>query len=148
MLIVSWNVAGLKPALQKIHSDYGSSSISVAAAASSASSTKSKSEIGASAKKKDSIDPFANYIRLHGDVDILCLQEHKIPLTQLSSRSEPQRCSSIEGYVLWISAGDRGSIAHSKRARLLGVNRKGLHQSFSLARLLPCKVACIIGAFR
>ena len=100
MLIVSWNVAGLKPALQKIHSDYGSSSSSVAAA-SSASSTKSKSEIlGASAKKKDSIDPFANYIRLHGDVDILCLQEHKIPLTQLSSRSEPHRCSSIEGYVL------------------------------------------------
>ena len=98
MLIVSWNVAGLKPALQKIHSDYGSSSSSVAAAASSASSTKSKSEIGASTtKKKDSIDPFANYIRLHGDVDILCLQEHKIPLTQLSSRSEPHRCSSIEG---------------------------------------------------
>ena len=101
MLIVSWNVAGLKPALQKIHSDYGSSSSSVAAA-SSASSTKSKSDKGASAKnkKKDSIDPFANYIRLHGDVDILCLQEHKIPLTQLSSRSEPHRCSSIEGYVL------------------------------------------------
>ena len=102
MLIVSWNVAGLKPALQKIHSDYGSSSSSVAAAASSSSSIKSKSEIGASAKKKDSIDPFANYIRLHGDVDILCLQEHKIPLTQLSSRSEPHRCSSIEGYVYFV----------------------------------------------
>ena len=102
MLIVSWNVAGLKPALQKIHSDYSSSSSSsssVAAAASSASSTKSKNEIGASTAKKN-IDPFANYIRLHGDVDILCLQEHKIPLTQLSSRSEPHRCSSIEGYVL------------------------------------------------
>lgn len=100
MLIVSWNVAGLKPALQKIHSDYGSSSSSMAAAASSsASSTKSKNEIGASTAKKN-IDPFANYIRLHGDVDILCLQEHKIPLTQLSSRSEPHRCSSIEGYVL------------------------------------------------
>ena len=104
MLIVSWNVAGLKPALQKIHSDYGSSSSSVAAAAnSSASSTKSKSsEISASAKKKDSIDPFANYIRLHGDVDILCLQEHKIPLTELSSRSEPHRCSSSEGYVYFV----------------------------------------------
>jgi len=104
MLIVSWNVAGLKPALQKIHSDYGSSSSSsssMAVAASSSASTKSKNyEIGASTtKKKDSIDPFANYIRLHGDVDILCLQEHKIPLTQLSSRSEPHRCSSIEGYV-------------------------------------------------
>ena len=100
MLIVSWNVAGLKPALQKIHSDYGSSSSSVAAAASSISSSTHKKEVGASTtKKKDSIDPFANYIRLHGDVDILCLQEHKIPLTQLSSRSEPHRCSSIEGYV-------------------------------------------------
>ena len=103
MLIVSWNVAGLKPALQKIHSDYGSSSSSssvAAAASSSASSTKSKSVGASTTKKKDSIDPFANYIRLHGDVDILCLQEHKIPLTQLSSRSEPHRCSSIEGYVL------------------------------------------------
>ena len=88
-----------KPALQKIHSDYVSSSSSSVAAAASSASTKSKSEIiGASTtKKKDSIDPFANYIRLHGDVDILCLQEHKIPLTQLSSRSEPHRCSSIEG---------------------------------------------------
>lgn len=101
MLIVSWNVAGLKPALQKIHSDYGSSSSSVAAAA-IASSTKSESTGSSTTKKKDSIDPFANYIRLHGDVDILCLQEHKIPLTQLSSRSEPHRCSSIEGYVFCV----------------------------------------------
>ena len=98
MLIVSWNVAGLKPALQRIHSDYGGSGSSSSTSTSAVSSSGSAEGLATTKSSKNNIDPFANYLRLHGDIDILCLQEHKIPYTQLSSRSEPHRCSSIEGY--------------------------------------------------
>ena len=100
MLIVSWNVAGLKPALQRIHSDYGGSGSGSSSSTSTSAVSSSGSAEGLATTKssKNNIDPFANYLRLHGDIDILCLQEHKIPYTQLSSRSEPHRCSSIEGY--------------------------------------------------
>mmetsp|Transcript_23076 Transcript_23076/g.42388 ORF Transcript_23076/g.42388 Transcript_23076/m.42388 type:complete len:605 (+) Transcript_23076:131-1945(+) len=84
MLIVSWNVAGLKPALQRIQTDYSTVT---------SDNTKSKSATASS-----SSHPFANYLKLHGSIDILCLQEHKIPLTQLSNRSEPHRCSMVDGY--------------------------------------------------
>ena len=107
MLILSWNVAGLKPALQKIHSDYGGSSASSSAATASSSNATTASS---SKSTKTKIDPFTNYLRLHGDIDLLCLQEHKIPLTQLSSRSEPHRCSTIDGYEsFWSCATDQKS---------------------------------------
>lgn len=100
MLIVSWNVAGLKPALQKIYSDYGTTS----------SSNGNSSNATTSKTKKSNVDSFANYLRLHGDIGILCLQEHKIPLTQLSSRSEPHRCSTVDGYEsFWSCATDQKS---------------------------------------
>ncbi len=42
---------------------------------------------------------FTHFLNRHGNPDILCIQEHKIPLTQLSSRSEPYNCStSLPGY--------------------------------------------------
>ncbi|KAL7446789.1 hypothetical protein ACHAXM_011249 [Skeletonema potamos] len=128
MLLVSWNVAGLKPALQRIHEDYGGSScssilLSTGSAtannnnetvptkhAISSSITTSSSENNAnssSTKKQGAACPFTNYLQLHGDIDILCLQEHKIPLSQLSSRSEPHRCSTISGYEsFWSCATD------------------------------------------
>ena len=85
MLIVSWNVAGLKPALNKIVSDY-------APPAPSSSRKKPASDGGGSHAA------ISNYLSLHGSPAILCLQEHKIPPSQLSSRSEPHRCSSLPGY--------------------------------------------------
>jgi exonuclease III len=116
MLIVSWNVAGLKPALQRIHEDY---SVSSSCASSSSSSTASSNGVKtttennanySSTKNKQANCPFTNYLQLHGDVDILCLQEHKIPLTQLSSRAEPHRCSTIDGYEsFWSCATDAKS---------------------------------------
>ena len=30
--------------------------------------------------------------------DIVCLQEHKIPKSQLSNRSEPKGCAHLDGY--------------------------------------------------
>ena len=104
MLLVSWNVAGLKPALQRIHGDYGYGASGGNDAKATASS------IANSSNNKKSFDPFANYLRLHGDIDVLCIQEHKIPLTQLSSSAEPFRCSSVEGYEsFWSCATDQKS---------------------------------------
>ena len=82
MLIVSWNVAGLKPALNKIVSDYAPAS------------QPSKKDGGGGGPHA----AISNYLALHGSPAILCLQEHKIPHAQLSSRSEPHRCSSVPGY--------------------------------------------------
>jgi exodeoxyribonuclease III len=79
MLIISWNVAGLKPALEKIAIDYAPPS----------SSSKSKTPSSA---------PFAHYLALHNSPAILCLQEHKIPIASLSSRCEPSKCSTVDGY--------------------------------------------------
>jgi exonuclease III len=117
MLLVSWNVAGLKPALQHIHSDYGANSSS-----SSSSSSSNDLQQKSNTANKKSFDPFANYLRLHGDIDILCIQEHKIPLTQLSGSAEPFRCSSIEGYEsFWSCATDtksrgfNGVVTYAKR---------------------------------
>ena len=121
MLIVSWNVAGLKPALQRIHEDYGGSSCApiistaalVAAASTKQATSSSENNANSSSTKKQGTTttcPFTNYLQLHGDVDILCLQEHKIPLSQLSSRSEPNRCSTISGYEsFWSCATDQKS---------------------------------------
>lgn len=119
MLLVSWNVAGLKPALQRIHSDYGASS----------TTSKSDSKNNKNTSDNKSFDPFVNYLRLHGDVDILCIQEHKIPLTQLSNSAEPFRCSSIEGYEsFWSCAIDKksrgfnGVVTFAKRGLVQGAD--------------------------
>lgn len=99
MLLVSWNVAGLKPALQRIASDYANNNAS--------SGVAQKKGNNAS---NNSFDPFAHYLRLLGDIDILCIQEHKIPLTQLSNSAEPFRCSSVDGYEsFWSCATDQKS---------------------------------------
>ena len=78
MLIVSWNVAGLSTTVNRINDAYGGNGD------------------GKNNKKKPNL-VLSEYLRRH-DADIFCVQEHKIPLSQLSSRSEPLGCSDIEGY--------------------------------------------------
>eukprot|EP00980_Cylindrotheca_fusiformis_P023817 scaffold11032_cov122-Cylindrotheca_fusiformis.AAC.18 len=73
MLIVSWNVAGLSTTVNRIYDSYGKLN-----------------------NKKPSV-ALSEYFERHG-ADIVCIQEHKIPLSQLSSRSEPLNCASIENY--------------------------------------------------
>ena len=84
MLLISWNVAGLNTTLARIDKDFKSASLATTP------------EI--SANKRTRSHAFSYYLKRHGDPDILCIQEHKIPLKQLSSRSEPFGCSSLEGY--------------------------------------------------
>lgn len=69
MHLISWNVAGLGTTVNRIH--------------------------GHNTKQKDA---FSKFLKKHGSPDILCLQEHKIPLQQLSSRAEPHRCADLPGY--------------------------------------------------
>ena len=107
MLIVSWNVAGLKPALQRIHSDYCSGGGGGGGGdivrndddnnCTAASSTMTTSTMTTTKRKIDD-HPFSTFQRRHGSIDVLCLQEHKIPHKSLSDRSEPHRCADIPGY--------------------------------------------------
>jgi exonuclease III len=81
MLILSWNVAGLSKTVQRIHE---------AGDFSSASSVTEKP----TGRNQSSFDAF---LQRH-QADIVCLQEHKVPLNQLKNRSEPRQCSSLENY--------------------------------------------------
>jgi exonuclease III len=76
MLLLSWNVAGLKPLAHRIQESY---------------SNKNGGE------KQHASAAFAAFFHRHG-ADLVCLQEHKIPKSQLSNRSEPLLCSNVQGF--------------------------------------------------
>ena len=89
MLILSWNVAGLSTTVNRIHEAYGGSTPTkaddenqknVASAAKAAPNNQQAQHPSTS---------IASYFQRH-NADIVCLQEHKIPKQQLSSRSEPR----------------------------------------------------------
>mmetsp|Transcript_10011 Transcript_10011/g.14720 ORF Transcript_10011/g.14720 Transcript_10011/m.14720 type:complete len:583 (-) Transcript_10011:126-1874(-) len=105
MLIISWNVAGLSTTVNRINESYGKSS----------------------SKKKPSL-VLQDYFSRH-NADILCIQEHKIPLSQLSCRSEPLGCSSVEGYESFWSCcvdekkrGLNGVVTYAKKGCTLAAN--------------------------
>lgn len=109
MLIVSWNVAGLSTTVNRINEAYGN----------------------AASKKKPS-KVLAEYLRRHG-ADICCCQEHKIPLSQLSTRSEPLGCSDVEGYESFWSCcidaskrGFNGVVTYVKKGMILSANSRPL----------------------
>jgi exodeoxyribonuclease III len=113
MHLVSWNIAGLSTTLQRIDSDYGSSSLSQWETGQTDSQPNSaiyNQPIGGGAPRKPPrCHAFSYYLQRH-EIDILCLQEHKIPYKQLSSRSEPMGCSSVPGYEsFWSCCTDRNS---------------------------------------
>lgn len=86
MLIVCWNVAGLSTTVTRIHDSYGRKSAGAGNVPTVSSSNRSR---GAAVLRE--------YMERHG-ADIFCLQEHKIPLSQLSTRSEPLGCADVPGY--------------------------------------------------
>jgi exodeoxyribonuclease III len=119
MLLISWNVAGLATTVNRIHDSYSTSCLlptgveSVANCASDAVATVNSNKNGYNHQnRKDATSntnrlrkkptqsasaALAEYMKRH-QVDIFCLQEHKIPLSQLSGRSEPRGCSMVKGY--------------------------------------------------
>lgn len=82
MFLICWNVAGLSTTLQRINRDYSKP-------------TNDKTNPKTNPQKHHA---FSHFLKKHGDPDIVCIQEHKIPLKQLSSRSEPYQCTSIPNY--------------------------------------------------
>jgi len=86
MHIVSWNVAGLSTTLAKIDADYGPSSIA------------SEGNALGSKKKRKASHAFRHYLKDLHQIDILAVQEHKIPLSQLSSRNDPYGVSMLDDY--------------------------------------------------
>ena len=89
MLIMSWNVAGLSTTVNRIHDAY-LPAVQAEAANNTSNSSNKKIKLAPSATLE-------HFIRRHS-ADILCIQEHKIPLKQLSNKAEPRGCSSVEGY--------------------------------------------------
>ena len=77
MYIISWNVAGLSPLTKRIHDSYNP-------------------PVTSDKKRAPSV-ALHNFMARHG-ADVFCLQEHKIPRKQLSSKREPLGCSTVEGY--------------------------------------------------
>ena len=109
MLIVSWNIAGLSTTVNRIHDSYRN----------------------AASKKKPSL-VLAEYLKRHG-ADVFCVQEHKNPLSQLSTRSEPLGCSHVEGYESFWSCcvdtkkrGLNGAVTYVKKGMVVSANSKPL----------------------
>mmetsp|Transcript_30763 Transcript_30763/g.46653 ORF Transcript_30763/g.46653 Transcript_30763/m.46653 type:complete len:537 (+) Transcript_30763:109-1719(+) len=105
LLIVSWNVAGLSTTVQRIHNAY-----------------KAEEE----AKSTTALEFFFNK---HGG-DIFCLQEHKIPQKQLSSRGEPHQCATLHGYESFWSpttaSGMNGVVTYAKKGLTKSANASPL----------------------
>ena len=91
MHIISWNVAGLKQTVKRIHDHYCPKT--------APNNIKAFPSIA-----------LQEYMRRH-EVDVFCLQETKIPLQQLSSRSEPLSCSTVEGFEsFWSCCTDKSKL--------------------------------------
>ena len=91
MLIISWNVAGLSTTLDRINASYNP-------ATNTTTSVDGNDKNPAGKKRKRSpTDAFLCFMNRH-QVDVLCVQEHKIPISQLSTRKEPFLCSTVDGF--------------------------------------------------
>src|SRR3569832_2110544 len=91
MLILSWNVAGLSTTINRIH-DSCPSNRQISPESNSTSAKPKKSTTS------NTCTALATFLQQHGNVDIFCVQEHKIPRTQLSNRCEPRHVSHVPGY--------------------------------------------------
>ena len=151
MLIVSWNVAGLKPALQRIHSDYCSdnsgdagdvvcnnddSNSTTASTMTTTTMTTTKRKSSSNSSTSSTNHPFVTFLQKHGSIDIFCVQEHKIPYKALSDRSEPHHCADIPGYESYWSCvsdnkskGFNGVVTYAKRGLVQSANCTPLQNS-------------------
>ena len=120
VLLLSWNVAGLSTTVQRVHSLYGNQkekNKNNSKNDGTASTMKKSIKVGNNSNRKDVLKGFFD----RHQADIVCLQEHKIPLAQLSSRAEPHGCSVVDGYESFWSC-------------CVDANRKGLNGVVTYAR--------------
>jgi len=119
MLIVSWNVAGLKTTAERIHENYFGGATAAASSSADSNGDDTPAAAGSAAARAGKNGngsgkiPPSEALRYffqdrHG-ADIVCLQEHKIPRKQLSERCEPRQASSLAGYEsFWSCCTDKG----------------------------------------
>jgi exodeoxyribonuclease III len=110
MLIVSWNVAGWKQTVHRIDQNYGNSAT----------------------RRRDPSAVLRDYLDRH-QADIFCVQEAKIPLTQLESRSEPLQCAHVDGYESFWSCcvdstkrGFNGVVTYCKKGTVASADARPL----------------------
>jgi exodeoxyribonuclease III len=110
MLIMSWNVAGLAKTIQRIDQNYGNDAT----------------------RRKAPSAVISEFLQRH-QADIFCVQESKIPLSQLESRSEPLQCAHVEGYESFWSCcvdaskrGFNGVTTYAKRGMVLTADSRPL----------------------
>jgi exodeoxyribonuclease III len=110
MLIVSWNVAGWKQTAQRIDQNYGD----------------------ATSRRKQPSAVLRDYMDRH-QADIFCVQEAKIPLKLLESRSEPFQCAHIDGYESFWSCcvdptkrGFNGVVTYCKKGTVVSADARPL----------------------
>lgn len=120
MLIVSWNVAGLSTTVNRIHehisatrdrSECPSSTSGNDGAVSSEQPAKKmkRGSSGSSNSNSNTCSALAEFFDRHR-ADIVCLQEHKIPKSQLANRTEPRQLSHVPGYEsFWSCCVDENS---------------------------------------
>jgi exonuclease III len=138
MLLLCWNVAGLGTTVNRIHEFFAAhlsakdtltsndTSISSSQGSNPHSNTSNK-------QRKKPLHPAAaltDFFTRH-QADIVCLQEHKIPINQLRSRSEPHQCASLPGYEsFWScstdvnSKGRNGVVTYARVGTVHGGNSR------------------------
>ena len=95
MLLLSWNVAGWNTTVNRICEHYSNNTTD---------NNKNNNGNPTATKQQQqqqpssSSSPIAAYFARHGNPMIICLQEHKIPYSQLTSRSEPRQAATVPGY--------------------------------------------------
>ena len=97
MLLLSWNVAGWNTTVNRICEHYSNNTTD-----NNKNNNGNPTAMTTTATKQQqpslSSSPIAAYFARHGNPMIICLQEHKIPYSQLTSRSEPRQAATVPGY--------------------------------------------------
>jgi exonuclease III len=117
--LISWNVAGLSQTAHRIHDAYGIRN--------NDKKIKKTSNQTASAA-------LAHYLERMGHPDIVCLQEHKIPKSQLSNRLEPRGCSQIEGYESFWSCNLSTTTSTANNDNSSSTSKKGMNGVVTYAK--------------
>ncbi|CAB9509552.1 lyase [Seminavis robusta] len=119
VFLFSWNVAGLSTVVHRIHASYSDG----AKEGSGSSSKNQKKGLGGHCRV------FAGYFERHASPEIVCLQEAKIPKSQLTNRSEPRGCANVEGYEsFWScrlddpSKGMNGVVTYAKKGTVISAD--------------------------
>jgi exodeoxyribonuclease III len=130
MLLLCWNVAGFSTTVHRIHQLYQGGTVR---STSNDDTTASPPSLPIDSKHPAS--SLATFFA-HHQADLVCLQEHKIPSSQLQDRTEPRQCATLPGYESFWSCsvdascrGMNGVVTYAKRGTVFRANAQILQPS-------------------